>query len=346
MNYRTPEGRAAKVREAKEALLASRSAILTTHINADGDGAGSEAALSSWLRANGTEAWIINPTPFPEAFHFAVEDERWIVPAGSARARDLCEQADLAVVLDTGEVPRIGRTRDLIRELRTVVIDHHQPGEQSIGSISLRDPAAAATGELVYDVVLAANGPWTEYVALGIYVAILTDTGSFRFSNTTPETHMMAADLLDRGVDSEDVYSRIYGRASLRKYQLLGAALETLANDEEYGIAWMTVPTDAYETLGANAEDIEGMVDVPRSIEGNKIALLFRQATTGGIKISFRSSGPVNVNELARQFGGGGHIKASGAMVDGPLERAIREVLKAARKMIARDLSEVLEEDG
>ena len=95
-----------------------------------------------------------------------------------------------------------------------------------------------------------------------------------------------------------------------------------------------------------NAEDIEGMVDVPRSIEGNKIALLFRQATTGGIKISFRSSGPVNVNELARQFGGGGHIKASGAMVDGPLERAIREVLRAARKMIARDLSEVLEEDG
>ena len=345
MNYRTPEGRAAQVRKVKEALLASRSAILTTHINADGDGAGCEAALSSWLRANGTEAWIINPTPFPKTFHFAVEDERWIVPAGSARARDLCDQADLAVVLDTGEVPRIGRTRDLIRKLRTVVIDHHQPGAKPIGGISLRDSAAAATGELIYDLVLAANGPWTEHVALGIYAAVLTDTGSFRFSNTTPGTHMIAADLISRGVDSEDVYSRIYGRARLRKYQLLGAALKTLENDEEYGIAWMTIPADAYEALGATAEDVEGMVDVPRSIVGNNVALLFSKATTGAIKISFRSSGRFNVNQLAQQFGGGGHMKASGAMVEGPLEGAIEKVLMAAREMIAREPNVVLEGD-
>ena len=345
MNYRAPEGRAAQVRKVKEALLASRSAILTTHINADGDGAGCEAALSSWLRANGTEAWIINPTPFPDTYRFAVEDERWIVPAGSPRARDLCAEADLAVVLDTGEVPRIGRARDLIRELRTVVIDHHQPGAQPIGGISLRDPAAAATGELIYDLVLAANGPWTEQVALGIYVAILTDTGSFRFSNTTPGTHIMAADLINRGVDSEDVYSRIYGRARLRKYQLLGAALETLENDEEFGIAWMTIPAGAYEALGATTEDVEGMVDIPRSIIGNKVALLFSKAATGAIKISFRSSGQLDVNQLARQFGGGGHMKASGAMLEGPLERAIEKVLMAAREMIARDPAEVLKVD-
>ena len=99
MNYRAPEGRAAQVRKVKQALLASRSAILTTHINADGDGAGCEAALSSWLRANGTEAWIINPTPFPDTYRFAVEDVRWIVPAGSPRARDLCAEADLAVAV-------------------------------------------------------------------------------------------------------------------------------------------------------------------------------------------------------------------------------------------------------
>ena len=343
MNYRTPGRRTARVREVKEALLSSRSAVLTTHINADGDGAGCEAALASWLRANGTEAWIINPTPFPEIFHFTIEDERWIVPAGSARAKDLCEQADLAVVLDTGEVARIGRTRDLIRKLRTVVIDHHQPGEQPIGGISLRDPAAAATGELIYDIVLAADGPWTEHVALGIYVAILTDTGSFRFSNTTPETHMVAADLIHRGVNSEDVYSRIYGRAPLRKYQLLGAALKTLKNDEEFGIAWMMVPTDAYEELGATAQDIEGMVDIPRSLEGNRVALLFRQAKTGQVKISFRSSGPFDVNELARKFGGGGHVKASGAMLEGPLEQVVDQVVIAARELITRDLSEALE---
>ena len=132
----------------------------------------------------------------------------------------------------------------------------------------------------------------------------------------------------------------------MRKYQLLGAALKTLRTDEEFGIAWMMVPTDAYEELGATAQDIEGMVDVPRSLDGNRVALLFRQAKSGQIKISFRSSGPFNVNELASQFGGGGHVKASGAMLKGPLEQVVDQVVIAARKLITRDLGKALEEDG
>ena len=340
MSYRTPEARAAKVREARDALLAARRAVLTTHLNADGDGTGCEAALSSWLRANGTEVWIINPTPFPDAFRFLVEDEDWIVPAGSPQARDLCDQADLAVVLDTGEVHRIGRVRDLIRELPTVVIDHHQPGERSIGGISLRDPEACATGELIYDLVLAADGPWTDHVALGIYVAILTDTGSFRFSNSTPASHEVIADLIARGVDPEEVYGRVYGRAPLQRYRLLEVALGTLDVDEEHGIAWMTVPREAYDRLGVTADDLEGMVDVPRSIKGAHVGLLFRSTTKGDVKVSFRSSGPVDVNKLARRFGGGGHVKASGAMLDGPLDRAITEVLEATREAVARDIGE------
>ena len=107
----------------------------------------------------------------------------------------------------------------------------------------------------------------------------------------------------------------------------------------------MTIPADAYEALGATAEDAEGMVDVPRSIVGNNVALLFSKATTGAIKISFRSSGRFNVNQLAQQFGGGGHMKASGAMVEGPLEGAIEKVLMAAREMIAREPNVVLEGD-
>ena len=128
MSYRAPAHRAAAVKEAKNALLASRRAILTTHLNADGDGAGSQAALASWLHANGTEVWIINPTAFPDSFRFLVESDEWIVSAGSAKARDLADRADLAVVLDTGEISRIGRVQELIRELPTLVIDHHPVG--------------------------------------------------------------------------------------------------------------------------------------------------------------------------------------------------------------------------
>lgn len=347
LSYRTPRARAAMVNEARDALLASRRAVLTTHLNADGDGAGSEAAVASWLRANGTEVWIINPTPFPDSLGFLIEREEWIVPAGSSQARDLCDQADLAVVLDTGEVPRIGRVRDLIRDLPTVVVDHHpSSGEHAIGGISVRDPEACATGELVYDLIHAADGPWTDHIALGIYVAILTDTGSFRFSNSSSASHRIVADMIERGVEPESVYERVYGAAPLKKYQLLRHALGTLEYDAEHGISWMTVPHEAFDELNATADDLEGMVDVPRSIEGTQVGLLFRKTSKGDIKVSFRSKGLVDVNKLARRFGGGGHVKASGAMVPGPLDHAIERVVGATRKAVVRDAAKGEKEDG
>lgn len=336
MSYRTPAHRAAAVKATKNALMASRRAVLTTHLNADGDGAGCQAAISSWMRANGTEAWIVNPTTFPESLLFLVEDEDWILPAGSARAREACARADVAVVLDTGDEARIGRVLEMIQELRTVVIDHHPPGTNAIGGTSLRDATACATGELIYDVISAADGPWNRWVAAGIYVAILTDTGSFRFTNATPASHRIAAEMIEQGVDPEEMHERVYGAAPLRKYRLLRHALATLEHDPETGISWMVVPRDAYDELGASPQDLEGIVDIPRSIEGTQVGLLFRATTGGDIKVSFRSNGPVDVNELARRFKGGGHVKASGALVQGPLTRAVEEVLTATREAVAR----------
>jgi phosphoesterase RecJ-like protein len=343
VGYRTPAHRAAAVRQARSALLAARRAVLTTHLNADGDGAGSEAALASWLRANGAEAWIINPTSYPDPLRFLMENEDWIVPAGSKRARELCNTADVAVVVDTGEIPRIGRMQEAIRELPTVVIDHHPPGDQPIGGISLRDPTACAAAELVCDVISASDGPWNLHIAQGIYVGILTDTGGFRFENTTPACHDIAADMIRLGVRSESAYERVYGWAPLRKYRLLQRALKTLVHDADYGITWMDIPGEAYEEVGATTDDLEGIVDIPRSIEGTQVGILFRLTQTGEVKISFRSNGPVDVNVLARRFNGGGHVKASGAVVPGPLERAIEAVLKAARDAVtrARELGEL-----
>jgi bifunctional oligoribonuclease and PAP phosphatase NrnA len=340
LSYRTPAARTPAVREVRNALLASRRAILTTHLNADGDGAGCEVALASWLRANGSEAWIVNPTLFPDSFRFLMGGADWVVDAGSRSAQDLSETADLAVVLDTGEVPRIGRVRSLIRELPTVVVDHHQPGEQPIGGISLRDPEACATGELLFDIILAAGGPWTPEALRGMYVAILTDTGSFRFANSSPGSHRVAAELVERGVDPEETYASVYGAAPLRKYRLLARALDTLDVDESSGIAWMIVPQDAINELGATPDDLEGMVDVPRGIRGVHVGLLFRQSSTGEVKVSFRANGPVDVNELARRFGGGGHVRASGAMVPGPMARAVETVVTATREAMARQLTE------
>ncbi|MEM7415021.1 MAG: bifunctional oligoribonuclease/PAP phosphatase NrnA [Gemmatimonadota bacterium] len=331
MSYRTPPHRAAEVAQVRNALLASRRAVLTTHLNADGDGAGSQIALASWMRANGSEAWIVNPTAFPDTFRFMVDHDDWIVSAGSARARDVCENADLAVVVDTGEVPRIGRVNEMIRALPTVVIDHHPIGDQPIGGTSLRDATACAAGELVFDVISAADGPWSETIASGLYVALLTDTGGFRFDNTTEGCHRIVAELVGMGVEPERMHERVYGRSPMRRWKILRHALDTLEHDHASGLSWMIIPKEPYDALGVVAQDLEGIVDIPRSIEGTEVGLLFRSTASGEVKISFRSNGRVDVNALARRFKGGGHVKASGAVVPGPMDRAIDTVLGAAR---------------
>ena len=332
MSYRTPEHRLDMVAAARDALLASRRAIITTHINADGDGAGSQVALASWMRANGSEAWIVNPTPFPDMFRWMLDEPRAVLTAGSTAARDRCAAADLAVAVDTGEMGRIGGVRQLIRGLPTLVIDHHPLGGRQIGGISFRDPSACAAGELIYDILLAADGPWTQPAVLGIYVAIMTDTGSFRFDNSSTETHLIVADLIRRGVRPGDVGRRLYGSAPLRRFALLRASLGTLQSEE--GVTWMTVPNDAYTTLRARPDDLEGLVDIPRSVSGTEVGVLFRLTKKGDVKVSFRSAGEVNVNQLARGFAGGGHAMASGAVLPPPLDAAVERVLSDTKAAV------------
>jgi phosphoesterase RecJ-like protein len=171
-------------------------------------------------------------------------------------------------------------------------------------------------------------------VVRGLYVAILADTGSFRFSNTSPEAHQIAADLIRRGADPEELYRQVYGNLPLRKLKLIQSALAELEVDSDGGVAWMTVPTRAFDELGATADDIEGLVDYPRDINGVEVGLLFRETAKGATKVSFRSNGDVDVNALARAFGGGGHVKASGALVDGPLPEVRKKVLDAVRAAV------------
>lgn len=334
MTYVTPEHRRGPVKEVVEALGRARRVVLTTHVNADGDGTGSQVALCSWLRARGAEAWIVNPTTYPTMFEFLVPDPTWVVDSSKARARELCVSADVAVVVDTGEVNRIGRVKPLIDTVAKVVIDHHPPGDRPIDGLSFRDPGACATGEMVYDVLCAAGGPWPPAVREGIYVAILTDTGSFRFSNATPACHRVAAELVEMGVDPEETYRRVYGAFPLRRFELLKMCLETLEVDADETVSWMRVPRDAYERLGCAPDDLEGLVDYPRAVEGVEVGLLFRQTSRGDTKVSFRANGELDVNALAREFGGGGHVKAAGALISGPPHKVVPRVVERTREAV------------
>jgi bifunctional oligoribonuclease and PAP phosphatase NrnA len=309
---------------------------LSTHINADGDGCGSEAALARLLAQRGLTAKVVNPTPWPALFEFLLGDD---VADASAKGTKALADVDVLLVLDISDVKRLGVLAETVRKLKVprLVIDHHVPSDDPAGDVIFTDTTACATGELVYDLARVLDLEITPAVARSLYTAILTDTGSFRFSNTTPRCLSIAAELLARGVDPEEMYQRVYANAPLGRIRVLAEALRTLEVDPQYGLSWLSLPADAVERHDVRSEDLDGIVEHARSIVGTKMALFFRDLGHGKIKVSFRSTGDVDVNRFARRFGGGGHAKAAGAMVSGTLDEVRDTVVRAAREFVRNE---------
>jgi phosphoesterase RecJ-like protein len=342
--YEVPASRLPAVRAAVQLLRSAKRVILTTHVQADGDGVGCQVALLSFLRAQGAEAWIVNPTPFPRTLRFLLPDHSAVLDATGEEARRRCDSADLCVVVDTGEKSRIGRVMSLVSHLPVLVIDHHPPGNEALAAGdglaehggSLRDPTASAAGELVFEVLWEAGWALTPSAVDGLYVAILTDTGSFKFSNATARVHRVAAELVERGAAPDELYGEVYGNVPLRRVRLLQAILPSLDVSPDGRVAWMSVGARTLNKLGCTSEDLEGLVDYPRELEGVEVGLLFRELEDGQVKVSLRSNRYVDVNALARSVGGGGHVRASGALVAGSLEqvrgRVVAEAVAAARE--------------
>ncbi len=306
---------------------------LTTHVNADGDGAGSEVAVARWLEDRGVEATIVNPTPFPDGFAFLLDGLEARTPGEDAGRRALAE-ADLLLVLDTSERSRLGAVADHLEGKRVAVIDHHPDAPDAVGDVVARDPDACSTGELVHDLLRGADAELTPPVARALYVAVVTDTGSFRFGNTDARAHELAADLLRAGVDVEGMFRHIFARYTPEGLDLLRRALDTLAVDEGRRLAWITVTREDLEASGATAEDREGLVEYARRLRGAEVAVLFREIPGGRTKVSLRSNGAVDVAAAAREFGGGGHRQAAGILLERPLEEARREVLARLRRAV------------
>lgn len=328
-----PEERRIAIERLMRQLQPGFRVALSTHINADGDGCGSQAALARLLRQRDMEAFIVNPTPWPDMFRFLLGDD---VKDRSAEGEKALRGADALIVLDIADVRRLGQLADAVRALTIpiLVIDHHVPSEEPPSEFILSDTNACATGELVFDVAQALKLDITPEVATSLYAAILTDTGGFRFSNTTPRAHAIAAQLLAAGVDPEEMYRRVYASVPAGKLQLVREALASLEVDQDAGLAWISVEAGATDRYGLKSEDLDGLVEHPRSIVGTRLALFFRDLGHGKVKVSFRSTGSVDVNLLARRFGGGGHAKAAGALIAGGLSDVRDRVISEARSFV------------
>jgi phosphoesterase RecJ-like protein len=318
-----------------ELLVPGRRVCLTTHVNPDGDGLGSEVGLAHLLRANGVEVSIANPTPTPARFGFLFRDLPKV--DRTAEAVKTLRNADVIVVLDIADLGRLGMLSQTVaeRKVPTACVDHHvSPGTLPPGPRYV-DPTAAATGELIAEIALANRWPLTPPVARALYVALVTDTGGFRFSNTHPRTLRIAAELLEAGLDPESIYLDVYANAPPGRPRLLAEALQTLVLEEDAGLAWVTVPPGAVERHGVTVDDLDGIVEFPRSVAGVRMALLFREIAQGRVKVSLRSVGEVDVAAFARPFGGGGHRHAAGVALEGTLPDVQATVLGAARRYLA-----------
>lgn len=328
------ERRTAIERLARE-LRAGRSIVLSTHINSDGDGCGSETAFARMLAQRGMTVSIVNPTPWPEMFRFLLGDDVRMVELADGGA-DVMRKADVVVVLDIADLRRLGKLADVVRALDVpkLVIDHHVPSDDPPSSEILSDTTACATGELVYDVASVLGFEITPAIANSLYVAIVTDTGGFRYSNTTPRCHAVAGQLLAAGVDPEAMYQRIYASMPVGRLTLLREALGTLGVDAEHGLTWLSIAAGAPEKHNVRPEDLEGIAEHARSIAGTRMAIFFRDLGHNRVKISFRTAHGADANEFAHKFGGGGHVKASGALVEGSLEDVQKRVIAAAREYL------------
>jgi phosphoesterase RecJ-like protein len=334
MTTPTPD-RVEVARELAQAFKPGQRVCLTTHVNPDGDGLGSEAGFAHLLRAQGCDVVVTNPSPTPDRYHFLFHELPGVDRSHEA-VKEL-RKADTIVVLDISDLGRLGMLGNTVRDRGVPVacIDHHvSPGQLPPGPRYV-DPSASATGELVFEIA-AANG-WTlmPLAARALYVAILTDTGAFRFSNTRPHVLRVAAALLEVGLDPEQIYLDVYANAPEGRARLLAETLQTMVVEPEHGLAWVTVPPGAMERHGATADDLDGIVEFPRSIAGVRMALLFREIAAGRVKVSLRSVGDVDVAAFAKPFGGGGHTKASGLSVEGSMAQVQAQVLADARSYLA-----------
>ncbi|HIO75110.1 MAG TPA: bifunctional oligoribonuclease/PAP phosphatase NrnA, partial [Candidatus Marinimicrobia bacterium] len=303
----------------QEILDGAENIIMSTHMNPDGDGLGSQLAMADYLESKGKKFTILNPSPVPEDLYFLSEyaDFRHY---DRQTQKHILAAADLAIIFDIGDYNRLGHLGEDLEELgiKLLSIDHHPHQEPNGFSHSVHDVTACATGYLIYDFLKYANGSM-ETISLkaaeGLYVALMTDTGSFRFNNTDAAAHEMAGELIRFGVRPYELYQQVYESAPVEKVKLLGAVLENIHLSAGGKLAWFIVTREMIKEAGASSTHVGGFTDTVRSVKGVEVAVMLHEIADNKTRLNFRSKGRVKIDDLARQFGGGGHPFAAGAVV-------------------------------
>lgn len=314
-----------------ELVERARSFILTAHIRPDCDALGSELAMAGILEKRGKKVLICNAFSVPPNLRFLDPHGFMKRLEADVRPEELASY-DAMMVLDTSAWAQLGAMAEQWKRFSgiKIVLDHHV-SEDDLGAEVFKDVAAEATGRLVIEAADALGVPLTREIAEPAFMALATDTGWFRFSSTRADTLRLAARLLDLGVRPDEVYRRLYENDSFGRLRLIGRTLNRAELELDGRLIHSAIERSDFEAASAHPSDSEDIINMLLAVGGTKFAVLFVEQPSGGFKISLRSRCEVDCSRLAEQFGGGGHRKAAGALLNEPLPAVRSRVLDAVR---------------
>ncbi|NOQ45176.1 MAG: bifunctional oligoribonuclease/PAP phosphatase NrnA [Desulfobulbaceae bacterium] len=313
--------------------------VLITHVHPDGDALGSLFGLGDILESRGKQVFRYLDAPVSHLYDF--------LPGSRLGSTDLdaalqfADQADsaggkvVAVALDCGDAERLGQSKDRLLKISPfIVIDHHC-GHRDFGDHLWLESDCSSTGEMVYELALAMDAKVSLDAAFCLYVAIVTDTGSFRYESTSPRTLRIAADLVETGVRPDEVAERVYDNYTLARLRLMEMVLATLEIYAGGQIGLIRVSAEMFAQSGASSEDVEGFVNYPRALRSVRVAVFLKESKEGIISVSLRAKGGCDVAAIAAAFGGGGHRNAAGfRFTDNSMEDVQKKVLDALKKAL------------
>ncbi len=308
--------------------------IITTHINPDGDGIGSELGIFHILKKLGKKSLIINDSPTPEFYKF-LDPKNELIKQYEKKYREKLLEADVFFLIDISNFERLGRISKIVKNSSAVkvVIDHHH-SNSGWGDVNIIDESASASGEIVYDLANRLGIKIDNALANYLYVAIFTDTGSFRFSNTNKKAHFICGELIEKGINPREIYGNVYESYSWERMILFAKVLSTLKKTAEGKVSSIHITKEMMKSSNAKREDIEGFIEYITAIKDVEIAVLFLELPKNKVKVSLRSRSKYDINQVAEMFGGGGHKNASGiTMQNYTLQEAEKLVLSRLEKL-------------
>lgn len=314
-------------------VLAEDAFLISTHLYPDGDAIASELALFHAFARLGKRAWIVNHSPTSEQYAFlpGIEHVRCLADAPALDARP-----SVLFSLDCGRFNRLGDVPARYGCARIINIDHHVTNN-AFGELNLVRPEASSTGEILLELAVACGVELDLAIATCIYTAILSDTGRFCYANTSPRVHELAARLIALGVDPAEISREMFRSRSLAQLRLFALLVGTLQLSPDGRVAWATLSHAMCQEAGLGMIDTLDAVQIPISVRGVELGLLFRETDDPAeVKLSLRSEGTIDVAALASRFGGGGHPCASGCTLSGPLELVRDRTVRALLELVAR----------